>query len=117
MAESYLLDYKHENSNAIEKSLEHAHFYSELLDSNKKFYYLQLKAIYLFYLGKKETAFALNQEAINLVENSNYKMKRNSLKYQLLENKRILCSDKSEPQNNLYSQIHTSDNLFNLPCM
>ena len=117
LAESYLMDYKHENSNAIEKALEHAHFYSELLNSNKKFYYLQLKAIYLFYQGKRETAFTLNQEAINLVENSNYKMKRNSLKYQLLENQRILCSDKPEPQNNLYSQIHTSDNFFNLPCM
>lgn len=117
LAEGYLLDYEVKNAEAIEKALEHANFYSELLDSNKKFYYLQLRAVYMYYLGKKEDAIALNSEAIELVESSNYNMKKNSLKCQLHKNETIMRSIKPKPQDKLYSQIHTTDGLFNLPCM
>ena len=117
LVETYLLDYKDENALEIEKALERAHFYSELLESNKKFYYLQLRAIYMFYTGKREEANILNNEAIQLVEASNYEMKKNSLKRQLLENKTTICSIATKPKTNLYSQIHTIDGLFNLPCI
>lgn len=50
LAEAYLLCYKNENAEAIEKSLERANFYSDLLTSNKRFYYLQLKSVYMYYL-------------------------------------------------------------------
>lgn len=117
LVETYLLDYKDENAFEIEKNLERAHFYSELLESNKKFYYLQLRAIYMFYTGEKEKANVLNNEAIELVEVSNYAMKKDSLKRQLLENKTTICSIAPKPKTNLYSQIHTIDGLFNLPCI
>ena len=117
LAEGYLLNYKPENAAAIEKALERAHFYSELLESNKKFYYLQLSAINMYYSGKKDEATALNKEAIELVEVSNYKKKKKSLKCQLLENEATLSSSNPKPQNNMYSQIYTIDRLFNLPCI
>lgn len=117
LAEGYLLNYKTENATAIEKALERAHFYSELLESNKKFYYLQLSAINMYYTGKKDVAAAFNKEAIELVETSNYKMKKNSLRYQLLENEATLHSVNPKPKDNIYSQIHTIDHLFNLPCI
>lgn len=117
LAEGYLLNYKTENATALEKALERAHFYSELLESNKKFYYLQLSAVYMYYSGKKNEAATLNKEAIELVEASNYKMKKNSLRCQLLENETTLHSIDPKPKDNVYSQIHTIDRLFNLPCM
>lgn len=117
LAEAYLLCYKDENSEDIEKSLERAHFYSDLLESNKKFYYLQLKAIYMYYLGRCDDAIELNSEAKRLVESSNYRLKIASIKKQLLENEAVFSSALREHQNNLYSQIHTTDGLFNLPCM
>ena len=116
-AEAYLLCYKNENAEAIEKSLERANFYSDLLTSNKRFYYLQLKSVYMYYLKRYDNAIELNNEAIKLVESSNYKLKKASIKKQLSENEFILKSILREPQHNLYSQIHTTDGLFNLPCM
>ncbi len=117
LVEGYLLCYKAENAVAIEKALERAHFYSELLESNKKFYYLQLRAIYMYYSGQKSAALILNNEAKEMVETSNYKMKKIPLMRQLLENESTLHSIVPKPHNNLYSQIHTTDRLFNLPCM
>lgn len=117
LAEAYLLCYKDENAEEIEKSLERAHFYSDLLESNKKFYYLQLKAVYMYYLGRCNDAVELNSEAKRLIESSNYKLKIPSMKKQLLENETVFSSALSEHQNNLYSQIYTADGLFNLPCM
>lgn len=117
LAEAYLLCYKNENAEAIEKSLERANFYSDLLTSNKRFYYLQLKSVYMYYLKRYDNAIELNNEAIKLVESSNYKLKKASIKKQLSENEFILKSILREPQHNLYSQIHTTDGLFNLPCM
>lgn len=117
LAEAYLLCYKSENAETIEKSLERANFYSDLLASNKRFYYLQLKSVYMYYLKRYDNAIELNNEAIKLVESSNYKLKKASIKKQLSENEFILKSILREPQHNLYSQIHTTDGLFNLPCM
>lgn len=117
LAEAYLLCYKNENAEAIEKSLERANFYSDLLASNKRFYYLQLKSVYMYYLKRYDNAIELNNEAIKLVESSNYKLKKASIKKQLSENEFILKSILREPQHSLYSQIHTTDGLFNLPCM
>lgn len=117
LAEAYLLCYKNENAETIEKSLERANFYSDLLASNKRFYYLQLKSVYMYYLKRYDNAIELNNEAIKLVESSNYKLKKASIKKQLSENEFILKSILREPQHNLYSQIHTTDGLFNLPCM
>lgn len=117
LAEAYLLCYKSENAEDIEKSLERACFYSDLLESNKKFYYLQLKAVYMYYLGRYDDAIELNSEAIRLIESSNYRLKIASIKKQLIENDAVFSSILEEPQNNLYSQIHTTDGLFNLPCM
>lgn len=117
LAEAYLLCYKNENAEAIEKSLERANFYSDLLTSNKRFYYLQLKSVYMYYLKRYDNTIELNNEAIKLVESSNYKLKKASIKKQLSENEFILKSILREPQHNLYSQIHTTDGLFNLPCM
>lgn len=117
LAEAYLLCYKSENAKDIEKSLERACFYSDLLESNKKFYYLQLKAVYMYYLGRYDDAIELNSEAIRLIESSNYRLKIASIKKQLIENEAVFSSILKEPQNNLYSQIHTTDGLFNLPCM
>lgn len=68
LAEAYLLCYKNENAEAIEKSLERANFYSDLLTSNKRFYYLQLKSVYMYYLKRYDNAIELNNEAIKLVE-------------------------------------------------
>ena len=117
LAEAYLLCYKSENAEDIEKSLERACFYSDLLESNKKFYYLQLKAVYMYYLGRYDDAIELNSEAIRLIESSNYRLKIASIKKQLIENDAVFSSILEEPQNTLYSQIHTTDGLFNLPCM
>lgn len=117
LAEAYLLCYKSENAEDIEKSLERAHFYSGLLASNKRFYYLQLKSVYMYYLKRYDDAIELNNEAIKLIESSNYKLKIASIKKQLSENEVVLNSILREPQHNLYSQIHTTDGLFNLPCM
>lgn len=117
LAEAYLLCYKNENAEEIEKSLERAHFYSDLLDSNKGFYYLQLKSVYMYYLKRYDDAIELNNEAIKLIESSNYKLKMAPIKKQLNENKVVLNSILRNPQYNLYSQIHTTDGLFNLPCM
>lgn len=116
-AEAYLLCYKNENAEIIEKSLERAHFYSDLLESNKKFYYLQLKSVYTYYLDRYDDAIELNNEAKQLVESSNYKLKIAAIKKQLLENEIVFCSLLKETPNKLYSQIHTTDGLFNLPCM
>lgn len=80
LAEAYLLCYKNENAEAIEKSLERANFYSDLLTSNKRFYYLQLKSVYMYYLKRYDNAIELNNEAIKLVESSNYKLKKASIK-------------------------------------
>ncbi len=117
LAEAYLLCYKNENAEDIEKSLERAFFYSDLLASNKKFYYLQLKSVYMYYLKRYDDAIELNSEAIRLIESSNYKLKVASTKKQLNENEAVLKSISRKPQRNLYSQIHTIDGLFNLPCM
>lgn len=117
LAEGYLLNYNVKNTAAIENALERAHFYSELLESNKKFYYLQLRSVYMYYLGKKERAIVLNKEAMELVETSNYIMKKNSVKSQLIENNESLCGNVSKTQHEVYSQIHTKDGLFNLPCI
>lgn len=117
LAEGYLLTYKAKNTSAIEKALERAHFYSELLESNKKFYYLQLRSVYMYYLGKREMAIQLNNEALELVETSNYILKKKSIKCQLLENGEFLCKNVLKSQCELYSQIHTTDWLFNLPCI
>lgn len=117
LAEAYLLRYKSENSQDIENSLERAHFYSDLLASNKRFYYLQLKSVYMYYLKRYDDAIELNNEAIKLIESSNYRIKIDSMKKQLSENEVVLNSKLREPQHTLYSQIHTTDGLFNLPCM
>lgn len=117
LAEAYLLCYESKNVEEIEKSLERAHFYSDLLVSNKKFYYLQLKSVYMYYLKRYNDAIELNKEAIRLIESSNYRIKIPSLKKQLHENEAVLNSISGKPQHNLYSQIHTTDRLFNLPCM
>ena len=117
LAEAYLLCYKSENVQEIEKSLERAHFYSDLLASNKRFYYLQLKSVFMYYLKRYDDAIELNNEAIKQIESSNYKTKIDSTKKQLNENKVVLNSILTEPRHNLYSQIHTIDRLFNLPCM
>ena len=59
----------------------------------------------------------LNNEAIKLIESSNYRIKMASIKKELSENEVVFSSILREPQYNLYSQIHTTDGLFNLPCM
>lgn len=117
LAEAYLLCYNSENTEDIEKSLERAHFYSDLLASNKRFYYLQLKSVYMYYLKRYDDAIELNNEAIKLIESSNYRIKIASIKKQLSENEVVFNLILREPQHNLSSQIHTSDGLFNLPCM
>lgn len=117
LAEGYLLNYSTENAVNIEKALERAQFYSELLRSNKTFYYLQLKSVYMYYSGKTMVAVELNREAMQLVDVSNYRNKKNSLKHQLQENESVLLSITPKSQKNLYSQIHTADELFNLPCI
>lgn len=117
LAEACLLCYKDKNAEIVEKSLERAHFYSDLLESNKKFYYLQLKSVYMYYQGSCVDAIELNNEAKELLEFSNYKIKTNSIKEQLLENEIVFKSTMKESRRNLYSQIHTLDGLFNLPCM
>ncbi|GAA6377418.1 hypothetical protein I230019B6_27790 [Firmicutes bacterium i23-0019-B6] len=117
LAEAYLLCYNPKIIAEIEKALERAHFYSELLKSNKKFYYLQLKSIYLYYIGQKQEAFTVNNEALILVEKGNYKNKKEALKKQLLQNRKIFSSTCPKPHENIYSQIHTTDGLFNMPCI
>lgn len=71
----------------------------------------------MYYLGRYDDAIELNSEAIRLIESSNYRLKIASIKKQLIENEAVFSSILEEPQNNLYSQIHTTDGLFNLPCM
>lgn len=71
----------------------------------------------MYYLGRYDDAIELNSEAIRLIESSNYRLKIASIKKQLIENEAVFSSILKEPQNNLYSQIHTTDGLFNLPCM
>lgn len=117
LAEGYLLEYNNINNDEIESALERAHFYSELLNSNKKFYYLQLKSIYMHYLGKTNIAIELNQEALDQVKHSNYKNKIDYLKAQLTQNQQTLSAEHTRTSTQLYSQIYTRDKLFNLPCM
>ena len=71
----------------------------------------------MYYLGRYDDAIELNSEAIRLIESSNYRLKIASIKKQLIENDAVFSSILEEPQNNLYSQIHTTDGLFNLPCL
>lgn len=71
----------------------------------------------MYYLGRYDDAIELNSEAIRLIESSNYRLKIASIKKQLIENEAVFSSILEEPQNKLYSQIHTTDGLFNLPCM
>ena len=87
------------------------------MKSNKKFYYLQLESIYLYYIGQKQEAFTVNNEALILVEKGNYKNKKEALKKQLLQNRKIFSSKCPKPHENIYSQIHTTDGLFNMPCI
>lgn len=117
LVEAYLLSYCDKNIDIIEQALEQALFYSELLNSNKKFYYLQLKAVFMYYRGYREIAMDLNNEAMDLLEISNYKSKIPSLHKQLLENKVALNSTITKINNTLSSQIQTTDGMFNLPCM
>lgn len=115
LAEAYLLCYKIENAEEIEKALERALFYSDLIESNKKFYYLQLKAVYMYYTKRYDVAIELNDEAIKLIDSSNYRSKVMSIKSQLDQNKNVFLL--RDIQHDIYSQIHTKDGLFNLPCM
>ena len=117
LAEGYLLCFKEDNISDLESALERAQFYSELIKSNKKFYYLELQAIFLYYKGRKEDAKLLNMEALDLVKNSNYENKKSSMTKQLLQNATIFCSMNSTSNVKLYSQIQTNDGLFNLPCL
>lgn len=117
LAEAYLLCYSSENIDVIERALERALFYSELLESNKKFYYLQLKSVFMFYRGHNDIAIRLNCEAKDLLLSSNYRSKLSSLKNQLIQNGAVFDSTKKKPINNLSSQIQTTDGMFNLPCM
>ena len=109
------LCYKIENAEEIEKALERALFYSDLIESNKKFYYLQLKAVYMYYTKRYDVAIELNDEAIKLIDSSNYRSKVMSIKSQLDQNKNVFLL--RDIQHDIYSQIHTKDGLFNLPCM
>ncbi len=111
------MEYKYEYAFKIEHALERAQFYSQLLDSNKKFYYLQLRAVYMYYTGEREKAIAATNEALTLAQTSNYKMKKDSLIQQLKENLSVMHSDTPQAKDTLYSQIYTADGLFNLPCM
>ena len=117
LAEAYLLCYKNEFIDDIEKALERAHFYSDILMSNKKFYYLQLKAVYMYYLGRLDEALELNNEAKKLIDSSNYRLKAPSIKKQLMENENVFKSTLKKSNTKLYSQIHTTDMQFNLPCI
>ena len=117
LVEAYLLSYSDENIDDIETALERSLFYSELLESNKKFYYLQLKAVFMYYIGKREIAIDLNREAEDLLNSSNYRSKLTSIHKQLRENNVIFNSTIKETSNTLFSQIHTIDGLFNLPCI
>nr|WP_296833684.1 hypothetical protein [uncultured Marvinbryantia sp.] len=117
LAEAFLMEYKYEYAFKIEHALERAQFYSQLLDSNKKFYYLQLRAVYMYYTGEREKAIAATNEALTLAQTSNYKMKKDSLIQQLKENLSVMHSDTPQAKDTLYSQIYTADGLFNLPCM
>ncbi len=118
LAEAFLLSFDSENIDVIEQTLEQALFYAELLESNKKFYYLQLKSVFMYYIGQREMAIQLNQEAKDLLVNSTYRSKLSSIRQQLIENEGTFDStSRNAGKKQLSSQIQTVDGLFNLPCM
>lgn len=118
LAEAFLLSFDSENIDIIERTLEQALFYAEFLESNKKFYYLQLKSVFMYYVGQREIAIQLNQEAKDLLENSTYKSKLASVRQQLIENRdNFDFTAGNAGKKRLSSQIQTVDGLFNLPCM
>ena len=51
------------------------------------------------------------------IEKGGYKNKKEALKKQLLQNGKIFSSKCPKPHENIYSQIHTTDGLFNMPCI
>ena len=80
--------------------------------------YLQLKSVFMYYVGQREIAIQLNQEAKDLLENSTYKSKLASVRQQLIENRdNFDFTAENAGKKRLSSQIQTVDGLFNLPCM
>ena len=71
----------------------------------------------MYYLGHCDETLELNSEAKRLIDSSNYRLKATSIKKQLIENEAVFKTNFKEIHKKLYSQIHTTDGLFNLPCI
>lgn len=101
--------------NEIELCLKKINQYELLLNSSKKFYILQLKAIYFYYKGETERASSTNRECMKVLRNSKYKCNMDYLPMQLEHNQCII--EGAEKSGEISSQVHTNDLLFNLPCL
>lgn len=116
LAESFLQTNADNNLIEIKESLNKAQEFADLLDSDKNFYLLQLKAIYYYYKGDTDRAYLINKQSYELINASNYKSKKSNLLKQLEENE-LNMKNNSNERNILSSQIITTDHLFNLPCL
>lgn len=115
LVECYLQKEPARYFNEIELCFEKISQYEVLLNSSKKFYILQLRAIYLFYRDQIELASATNKECIEQICHSKYKSKMDYLPMQLEHNQSIIEGNGNIGK--VSSLVHTADLLFNLPCL
>lgn len=101
--------------NEIEHCIKRINQYELLLNSTKKFYILQLKAVFFYYKEEIELASATNKECMEVLHHSKYKCNMDYLPMQLEHNQYVI--EGIEKSGEVSSLVHTNDQLFNLPCL
>lgn len=118
MSEGYLQDIVHNNLNEVNKCLNNAQEYADLLKTNKKYYVLFLRAIYFYYEGNTKKAVEYFTSCSNLLAKSSYISKTKILLEQTEYNlEMVLNQNNHDNEKQLISQITTKDGLFNLICL
>lgn len=118
LAEGYLQDISSYSLENVNKCLNRAQEYADLLKTNKKSYILFLRAIYFYYKGSSEKSIEYFTSCYELLTHSNYISKMNILREQTETNKKIVLKQYiTGSEKHLTSQIITKDGLFNLICL
>lgn len=118
LAEGYLQNISHYNLDDVNKCLNKAQEYADLLKTNKKYYVLFLRAIYFYYKGNNEKSIDYFTKCAHLLADSNYMSKMKILLGQTEANKKTVLNPYiADNKKALTSQIITQDGLFNLICL
>lgn len=118
LAEGYLQDISSYSLEDVNKCLNKAQEYADLLKTNKKYYVLFLRAIYFYYKGSYEKSIEYFTNCYELLSHSNYISKMKILLGQIESNKKIVMQQFiADNKKHLVSQITTKDGLFNLICL